>query len=191
MGSTVINVGSILFNLRFDPLLSAWLIFKGPLAGFLSQPRLRPGGALRGCTHTAGSRRCYLDHSPLSSPWRSISSVSGTGQGHCFSLRCSERANLFSCCRPSNGAYSRGPCRREWQPTPLFLPTEFPGQQSLAGYTPRGHKESDTTERLTHTLEVAVETRPHAHSTFRNTTGQGKLPRCVVSLEPSEHWVQT
>ena len=36
--ATVINVGSISFNLRFDALLSAWLIFKGTLAGFLSQP---------------------------------------------------------------------------------------------------------------------------------------------------------
>ena len=36
--ATVINVGSISFNLRFGALLSAWLIFKGTLAGFLSQP---------------------------------------------------------------------------------------------------------------------------------------------------------
>ena len=38
------------------------------------------------------------------------------------------------------------PWRREWQPTPVFLPGEFHGQRSLAGYSPRGHKESDTTE---------------------------------------------
>ena len=41
--------------------------------------------------------------------------------------------------------------RRKWQPTPLFLPGEFHGQRSLAGYSPRGHKESDMAERLTHT----------------------------------------
>ena len=34
-------------------------------------------------------------------------------------------------------------------PTPVFLPGEFHGQRSLAGYSPWGHKESDTTERLT------------------------------------------
>ena len=34
--------------------------------------------------------------------------------------------------------------RRKWQPTPVFLPEEFHGQRSLAGYSPRGHKESDT-----------------------------------------------
>ena len=42
-------------------------------------------------------------------------------------------------------------CRREWQPTPGFLPGEFHGQRSLAGYSLQGHKEWDTTERVTHT----------------------------------------
>ena len=41
------------------------------------------------------------------------------------------------------------PWRREWLPTPVFLPGEFHGQRSLASYSPWGHKESDTTERLT------------------------------------------
>ena len=36
-------------------------------------------------------------------------------------------------------------------PPPVFLPREFHGQKSLAGYNPWGHKESDMTERLTHT----------------------------------------
>ena len=40
------------------------------------------------------------------------------------------------------------PCRREWQATPVFSPGEFHGQRSLAGYSPWGHKESDTTEWL-------------------------------------------
>ena len=33
----------------------------------------------------------------------------------------------------------------EKQPTPVFLPREFHGQRSLVGYSPWGHKESDTT----------------------------------------------
>ena len=41
------------------------------------------------------------------------------------------------------------PWRREWLPTLVFLPGEFYGQGSLAGYSPWGRKESDTTERLT------------------------------------------
>ena len=39
--------------------------------------------------------------------------------------------------------------RRQWQPTPALLPGESPGQRSPAGYSPWGHKESDTTEWLT------------------------------------------
>ena len=40
------------------------------------------------------------------------------------------------------------PWRRQGQPTPVFLPGESHGQRSLVGYSPRGRKESDTTERL-------------------------------------------
>ena len=32
------------------------------------------------------------------------------------------------------------PWRREWLPTPLFLPGEFHGQKSLAGYSPWGRR---------------------------------------------------
>ena len=39
------------------------------------------------------------------------------------------------------------PWRRTWQqPTPVFLPGESHGQKSLAGYSPQGCTESDTTE---------------------------------------------
>ena len=37
--------------------------------------------------------------------------------------------------------------RRKWQPTPVFLPGKSCGQRSLAGYSPWGLKQSDTTER--------------------------------------------
>ena len=47
------------------------------------------------------------------------------------------------------------PWRREWQPTPVFLPGEFHGQRSLVGYCPWGHKESDMTERLMPSLSLA------------------------------------
>ena len=38
--------------------------------------------------------------------------------------------------------------RRKCQPSPGFLPGESHGQRRLAGYSPWGCKESDTTERL-------------------------------------------
>ena len=44
------------------------------------------------------------------------------------------------------------PWRREWLPTPLFLPREFHGQRSLVGYSQWGHKKSDTTEWLTYLI---------------------------------------
>ena len=40
------------------------------------------------------------------------------------------------------------PWRRKWQPTPVLLPRKCHGWRSLVGYSPRGHKELDTTERL-------------------------------------------
>ena len=36
--------------------------------------------------------------------------------------------------------------RRKWQPTPVFLPGESQGQESLVGFRLWGHTESDTTE---------------------------------------------
>ena len=40
------------------------------------------------------------------------------------------------------------PWRRAWQTSPVFLPGKSHGQRSLAGYSPWGSKESDTTEEL-------------------------------------------
>ena len=40
------------------------------------------------------------------------------------------------------------PWRSKQLPTPVFWPGEFHGQRSLAGYCLWGHKELDTTERL-------------------------------------------
>ena len=40
------------------------------------------------------------------------------------------------------------PWSQKWQPAPVFLPGKFHGQRSLAGYSPCGHKELDTTKRL-------------------------------------------
>ena len=38
------------------------------------------------------------------------------------------------------------PWRREWKPTPVFLPGEFHGWKSFMDYSPWDLKESDTTE---------------------------------------------
>ena len=38
--------------------------------------------------------------------------------------------------------------RRQWHPTPVLLPGKSQGWRSLVGCSPRGSKESDTTEQL-------------------------------------------
>ena len=43
---------------------------------------------------------------------------------------------------------SKCPVEDEMAPTIVFLPGESHGQRSLGGYSPWGHKELDTTERL-------------------------------------------
>ena len=43
--------------------------------------------------------------------------------------------------RPRFNPWARKiPRRREWQPTPVFLPGEFHGQRSLVGCSPWGHR---------------------------------------------------
>ena len=44
---------------------------------------------------------------------------------------------------PGSGIF---PWRREWLPTPVFLPRESHGQRSLEGGSPWGHKVWDMTE---------------------------------------------
>ena len=43
---------------------------------------------------------------------------------------------------------SRASRRRQWHPTPVLLPGKSHGWRSLAGCSPWGHQEWDTTERL-------------------------------------------
>ena len=49
------------------------------------------------------------------------------------------------------------PWRRQWLSIPVFLPGESHGQSSPVGYSPWGHKESDTTEQLTLSLSFIVD----------------------------------
>ena len=45
----------------------------------------------------------------------------------------------------------RSPGEGKWPSTPVFVPGGCPGQRSLVGYSPQGHRASDTTERLGNT----------------------------------------
>ena len=50
----------------------------------------------------------------------------------------------------------KDPLEKEMALTPVFLPREFHGQRSLVGYSARGFKESDMTERLTLSLSTYI-----------------------------------
>ena len=63
---------------------------------------------------------------------------------------CSGKESACQCRRHKRPGFNpwvrKIPWNREWQPSPVFLPGKFHGQRSLAGPSPRGHKESDTIE---------------------------------------------
>ena len=59
----------------------------------------------------------------------------------------------LQCSRPGFDPWvGKIPWGRKWQPTPVLLPGESHGGRSMIGYSPWGHKESDTTERLPFTF---------------------------------------
>ena len=53
----------------------------------------------------------------------------------------------------------RSPGRRKWQPTPVCLPGKSHGQRSMVGYSPWGHKESDTTAQQHTTAGINTKER--------------------------------
>ena len=76
------------------------------------------------------------------------------------------------------------PWRRKWQPIPVFLPGEFHGQRSLAGYNPWGHRESDKAEwQRTHTHTWILQLR--MVRTFRAGLrhSQSRGPPFLASLD--------
>ena len=67
------------------------------------------------------------------------------------------KESACQCRRPRFNLWVRKiPWRREWQPTPVFLPGKSHGQRSLAGCSPWVCKESDMTKRLTYTGKEEV-----------------------------------
>ena len=66
-----------------------------------------------------------------------------------------ERACNAGDIRDQGGSLGReDPLERGMAPTPAFLPRESHGQRSLAGCSPWGHKEADTTEVTEHAVGV-------------------------------------
>ena len=89
------------------------------------------------------------------------------------------------------------PWRRAGQPTPAFLPGESHGQRSMTGYSPRGRKVSDTTERRgTSGAHVEAQTEePGTSSRFpfpvRGVSTPGGTPRQLPGVLTSKQCRQT
>ena len=90
------------------------------------------------------------------------------------------------------GVWSLGredPWRRAWQPTPVFLPGESHGQRSLAGYSPWGQKQSNTTEWLRHTYSIGVGNgNPLQCSCLENPMDRGAWQATVHGITKS--WIR-
>ena len=147
-------------RVALPPVLSAGPCF----AGGLSEPCLPPGRLLLNVACQQAFRLLNLQVSifstsvfsfisPLSSfsPFISLSFEKLWLNIHSIraSLVAQRLKRLPQCGRPGFDPWVRKiPWRRKWQPTPVLLPGESHGCRSLVGYSPRGRKESDTTERL-------------------------------------------
>ena len=95
-----------------------------------SQPRDQTWGS-----HIAGG--FFLPDKPQEKPTRVFPGGSD-GKSNCLQGQ-----------RPTfNPWVGKIPWRRKRPPTPVLLPWKSHGQRSLVGYSPWGHKESDTTEQL-------------------------------------------
>ena len=83
----------------------------------------------------------------------------------------------------------RSPGEGNGKPTPVFLPGEFHGWRSLVGYSPRGHKESDTTEWLHFT---SLYPKKKQASSYRKSESRftiwSKVPSAVKHLPLHSNW---
>ena len=80
------------------------------------------------------------------------------------------------------------PWRREWQPTPVFLPREPHGQRSLVGYSPWGHKRVGQ-HLVTENVHTHTHTHTHTQVDISSTWLKVKWSHLVVSdsLWPHGH----
>ena len=69
---------------------------------------------------------------------------------------------------------------RQWHPTPVLLPGKSHGRRSLAGCSPWGHEESDTTERLHFSFSLSC-----------IGEGNGSPPQCSCLENPRDGVAQS
>ena len=123
-----------------------WNGLQGPYpSGHSEESRNLPRGNPR-CIHWHQHQQSCLDQRKKECPMLDP----------CASRWCTDKESACQCRRCNRGGFypwvGKIPWRRAWQPTPVFFAGKSHGQRSLAGYSPRGHKELDRIEQLnTHT----------------------------------------
>ena len=149
---------------RFPKLLLLFLWIQGPGVArpvshpcFVLVPHLHSaegaGGEQRDDHRSAALDIC-IPPTMMSTPHLLPSTVSFSLFFSFYCCVCKMECSLYvytriclQCRRPGFYPWVRKiPCRREWQPTPVFLPGESQGRQSLVGCRLWGHTELDTTE---------------------------------------------
>ena len=84
--------------------------------------------------------------------------------------------------------------RRKWHPTPILLPGEFHGWRSLVGYSPWGHEELDTTERLHFHFSLACigegNGNPLQYSCLENPRDRGTWWAATYGVAQSRTWLK-
>ena len=108
-----------------DRVLTTGLSGKSP-DNFYTSMKMQSQGCLYGCTLSQHSQSCL-----------------NTSLFYFTKFR-----NSFICSPGFDSWVGKIPWRRKWQSTPGLLPGKSHGQRNLVGYSPWGHKESDTTEPL-------------------------------------------
>ena len=86
--------------------------------------------------------------------------------------------------------------RKDWPPTPLFLPGGSHGQRSLVDYSPWGHKELDRIEKLTHTrahthtqthTQTHARTHTHTHARMHTQTHAQRERHACTCMHAHAH----
>ena len=120
---------------------------QGPCWG----PRSRPGPDLK--MRESRPRKRWVPASQAHR-WGPEPTSGGGGLGRTVSLcpqACESGEPACQCRRHGFDPWvGKIPQRRKWQPTPVLLPGESHGLRSLAGCSPWGRQESDTTEGQNH-----------------------------------------
>ena len=79
-----------------------------------------------------------------------------------------------------------------WQPTPVFIPGKSQGQRSLAGCSPWGHKELDTTERLSTSTTDSSNSKAfasyHQEHKTKETTAATRARLSGLSRQQTAEW---